>query len=294
MWDAPHPHKEYLGMKLSVVQFGLFAAGVMLAVAALIPQGVQQSYAAPLAALTETTEPPSPPPRPSDTPVPPEQPPTTPPEQPPTSTTPSERPGTDRNTDPQITKTAGTGAVNVGDIVTFRLTVRNQGDAPGRDVEVEDSLPSFLQLVNATTEGGTLTTSGNTVRVSLGTLEPWATVNITIEARVLALPVPPPACANVATLTTSSPSDDPSNNSACAPLTFQNPTVTPTVSPTISPTLLATVSPSVVATLAPTQIPVTLPRTGDSGGWGGGNLLLALLGVALLVSSFFVRRRPAA
>lgn len=160
--------------------------------------------------------------------------------------------------DPAVTKSVSPGSAAVGDTVVYTIVVTNQGGSPATGVVVEDTLPAFLTLVDATATRGTVQTNGQTVRVEIGDLGVGETVEVRVTARVRT-PAVAPNNSNLAVVSSTSPDANPDNNQASAPL-------------------------NVIA-------PATLPRTGGSGP-AGLPLLAAFVGLALIVSSLVLRRYP--
>jgi uncharacterized repeat protein (TIGR01451 family) len=165
--------------------------------------------------------------------------------------------------DPQISKSVNRSVVQVGDVVEFSISVTNVGNAPASDVVAEDSLPSFLAFDGVAVTRGEVSVSGATVRVLIGTLAPGETVTITITARVVALAVPPNN-SNLASVATSSDTDNPGNDTSSVSLTTEE-------QPTAAP-----------------AAPPSLPNTGGPG--EAGPLGLAALGLALIAASMLARR----
>jgi uncharacterized repeat protein (TIGR01451 family) len=324
--------ERWMLMKLALVRQTMALFGIVLIVAALLPGAPASTMAAPLMLVTDTStaEPPSPtftsvPPTntPTSTPIGPTNTPTSTPIGPTNTSTPigpsstpvvptntpggptntpiiptdePTNPPEDRNT-PVPTNTSGptntavptapgtplpspssttipgpdltldksvSGAVEarVGDTIEYRVFVRNNGSEPATDVVVEDRLPGFLQLVSAAASRGEVTTSGSTVRVVIGTLQPGEEVVIVITARILSY-VPADQSGNFASATGSNVTDPPANNSDEARIVIVQPTP---------------------------AAPNTLPRTnGPEDAW---RVLLLSLGIALLMGSMLVLRRP--
>lgn len=73
--------------------------------------------------------------------------------------------------------------VSPGQDVRITIRVRNTGTAPVSHLVVEDTLPAFLQILAVRSTWGIPALSGQTVRVSVGTLEPGGEVTITVQAR---------------------------------------------------------------------------------------------------------------
>lgn len=76
--------------------------------------------------------------------------------------------------------------ISPGQDVRITIRVRNTGTQSASHLVVEDTLPSFLQILAVRSTRGIPAISGQTVRVSVGTLEPGGQVAITIEARARA------------------------------------------------------------------------------------------------------------
>ncbi|MGC8799427.1 MAG: DUF11 domain-containing protein, partial [Chloroflexus sp.] len=128
-----------------------------------------------------------------------------------------------------LTKAVAPSVVQVGDQVVYTLTVSNTGGAPAVDVTVDDPLPPFLRLIEATASTGTVQTAGNQVRVTLPTLAPGETVTITIRAAVTAPPTPPDN-RNLATTRTSSSEITTENNTSSATINSPPPATLPLTS----------------------------------------------------------------
>ena len=255
-------------MKQLIARFGLPVLVLALLLAGVASRTADVG-AAPLAAVTGTpTEPPTPTSTtgPSPTPV---EPTATPTSAPP----PTRRPSSSDVADPLITKAASLAEARIGDEVTFTLRVTNNGDATAHDVVVTDSLPDYLDLIEVTATRGDVATSGRTVTVTIGAVEPDDEITIQIRTRVNEQALPPGG-RNGATLTTSSPGDDPANN-------FSEVSFGIVAQPTAVPTELPTPTP---------EPPVELPRTGGDDGAGSPALLVAVLGLLAVALSLLVRR----
>ncbi|MGO4105599.1 isopeptide-forming domain-containing fimbrial protein [Leifsonia sp. YAF41] len=126
----------------------------------------------------------------------------------------------DQLTDLSITKTHS-GPVRIGDAVAFDLGVKNAGPSVASGITVTDTLPVGLEFVDAlgsdpawscvtavATDAGTAVTC-----VLTGDLAPGATAPaLVINARVL--PGAYPSVVNVASVASTTPESDPTNNSA--------------------------------------------------------------------------------
>ncbi len=85
-----------------------------------------------------------------------------------------------------VEKEVNPSTVSPGQNVRITIRVRNTSTQPVSGLMVEDTLPAFLQILAARSTRGIPAISGQTVRVSVGTLEPGGEVTITIEARARA------------------------------------------------------------------------------------------------------------
>jgi fimbrial isopeptide formation D2 family protein/LPXTG-motif cell wall-anchored protein len=272
---------------------------------------------------TPGPDPTDPPPDPTDPPPDPTDPPPAPTEPPPAPTsTPGGGGGgggggDDDDDDPgldlSITKQVSSNEVRVGDVIEYVLTVTHaEGDGWADDVVIEDTLPSSVQVINATTSWGTLTINGNTVRVEIDRLFPGDVVTVRIQARVLSIPTAENN-RNNARVTTSSEEKTRENNrasvviggvtgddddSTATPTAQLEGTTTVPVTPSAQPTASPEAAPTPVEPLpgsAPgdeSPPPATLPETGAGSGPPllpiGGLVLLAIGGTALMM-----RRRRA-
>jgi LPXTG-site transpeptidase (sortase) family protein len=127
--------------------------------------------------------------------------------------------------DPALTKSVDPALAAVGDLVTFTITVNNNGNVPADGVVVTDPLPANLDYVSATSIDATSTPRGTislipprTVQVDLGTVDVSDVITITILAQVNSRGQPP--IENEATLTAAAPpqgvSPDPLPNNVSA------------------------------------------------------------------------------
>ena len=117
--------------------------------------------------------------------------------------------------DPAVTKTGDPTRVFVGELVTFTITVTNNGNQTATDVVVTDPLPSNMSVVSAVSAPPHTVTiiPPRTVQVDIGDMDPIDVVTITIVARVNSTGTPP--IINQVELTTTSPTDfDPNNRSS--------------------------------------------------------------------------------
>ncbi len=226
-------------MKAALTRALLFIAGLTLIAWGMLPSATTSVGAAPLLVVTETTtgEPstptsePSPTateiggltPLPTDTATPPPE--DTPrPDRPrPTATptalppTPTPEPTASIPADPAISKSVSPGSAMVGDSVEYTIIVTNLGGTVATGVVVDDTLPAFLSPTGATSTRGEVSVSGQSVRVTIGDLNPGEVVTITVTATVVA-PATPPNNRNLAIVTSTSPDANPDNNQASVPV----------------------------------------------------------------------------
>jgi large repetitive protein len=111
---------------------------------------------------------------------------------------------TTREADLVVTKTVSNAAPNVGDVITFTITVANNGPDSANNVEITDTFPTAgLQLISGTPSQGSFDTGTGVWTV--GTIEDGAgnEQTLTLLARVLAPAVNtiPPSQTNTATVT---------------------------------------------------------------------------------------------
>jgi LPXTG-site transpeptidase (sortase) family protein len=130
--------------------------------------------------------------------------------------------------DPAVSKSVDPATAQVGEIVTFTLVVTNNGPAAADNVVLTDPLPAFLNVVNVTVvpAGPSVSTVGNTVTVSFGTLSPLESYTVTITTVVNSLGAPPGGT-NTATVTTTTDESDPANDTSSALLTVVRPSDLP-------------------------------------------------------------------
>lgn len=149
-----------------------------------------------------------------------------------------------------LAKSSSEQEVEVGDIVTFTITVSNQGNEDATSVVISDSLPAGLQLLDSSTPGAVVDTASNTVSLSVGVVsEPSGSASLMFRAKVT------PAASdqivtNTATITSGEiPDANTSSNLRTAPLKV-------------------------------TPVPVM-----------GGDVLLLMLGLIVLLAAHYRRRR---
>ena len=115
-----------------------------------------------------------------------------------------------------VTKTVDNPTPNVGDIVTFTISVHNNGPDAAQNIQITDELPDGYTLVTVTRSRGTF--SATTEVWTIPSLAVGATATLTIRARVDT----PTATPNVATITSAATFDpNTANNSDSAGTTVQ-------------------------------------------------------------------------
>jgi uncharacterized repeat protein (TIGR01451 family) len=255
-------------MKYGLAKYVLLAVGAILLMIAGASVGTASTAAAPLMALTDTAEPatrtptsgPASTPRPTATPGP--------------APTKTPRPKSEL-ADPAITKSSSVSDAKIGDEITFTIRVTNSGPNTADDVVVTDPIPDYLDVIEATTTRGDVSSSGRTVIVTIGKVPAGDEVTIRIRVRVNER-AEPPGGRNSVSLTTSSPGDDPSNNSSEVSFNIIGP-----ATPTAVLGLVATPT-------AEPVVPAVLPITGAADDTSSRVSLLATLGLgALLLSLLF-------
>jgi uncharacterized repeat protein (TIGR01451 family) len=79
--------------------------------------------------------------------------------------------------------TAG-GAIVAGGSLTYHIDVTNSGPSTATGVTINDPLPSGLTFSSVTTQQGTASHANGIVTAQLGTIQPGATVRVTVNATV--------------------------------------------------------------------------------------------------------------
>jgi uncharacterized repeat protein (TIGR01451 family) len=101
-----------------------------------------------------------------------------------------------------ISKTVNPPFALPGASVTWTVSIANNSGANVDNLTVTDTLPDQLRLVSATSSAGTVSTSGQTVSVNLGTLGSGQNVTITIASAIREEVQPPYVITNSACLST--------------------------------------------------------------------------------------------
>lgn len=109
-----------------------------------------------------------------------------------------------READLVVTKTVSNATPNVGDLITFTVTVANNGPDTANNVEITDSFPaSGLQLISGTPSQGSFDTGTGVWTVGTVDVGAGNEQTLLLQARVLAPAVNtiPPSQTNIATVT---------------------------------------------------------------------------------------------
>jgi len=261
-------------MTNSLPKYVLLTIGAILLMIAGASVGPTGTAAAPLMALTDTAEPatrtPTSVPVLTNTPGPTNTP------RPTATREPSSKPDL---ADPAITKESSVSEAKIGDEITFTIRVTNNGPGTAEDVVVTDPIPDYLDVIEATTTSGDVSSSGRTVIVTIGKVHAGDEVTIRIRVRVNERAQPGNG-RNTVSLATSSPGDNSSNNGSEVTFVILGP-ATPTV-PALTPVATPTATP---------LPPVILPPTGAADDTSSRVLLFAALGMVALLLSLFFRRK---
>jgi len=113
------------------------------------------------------------------------------------------------SSDLAISKTDSADPVTVGNLLTYTITVTNNGPSTATGVTMTDALPGTLTFVSATPSQGSCTTRG-TIRCDLGILVTGDSATVTI----VVVPTQPGDINNTAAVSADEPDPDTSNNSA--------------------------------------------------------------------------------
>ncbi|MFM8577320.1 MAG: hypothetical protein ACKOCN_00730, partial [Planctomycetaceae bacterium] len=173
---------------------------------------------------------------------------------------------TTREADLAVAKTVSNPTPNVGDTITFTITVSNLGPDSANNVEITDSFPAAgLQLLSAVPSQGTFNAGTGVWAVGTVDIGPANAETLLITARVLAPAVNtiPPARTNVATVTKADEYDpNPGNNTGTVTETPRYADLgvkktTSNVRPNVGETITYTVKLFNLGTAAATNVVVT-------------------------------------
>src|ERR1051325_10730704 len=131
--------------------------------------------------------------------------------------------------DVSLAKGAAPGVVTTGTNVTYTLTATNNGPDTASSVAVTDTLPSSVSFVScAATGGGVCGGAGNNRNVTFASLASGQSETVTLVAKVDCAVTDGTIISNTGTISTTTPDNDSSNNSAIATFKASNPP--PTIS----------------------------------------------------------------
>jgi uncharacterized repeat protein (TIGR01451 family) len=262
-------------MNSRLPKYILLIIGTVLLLLAGAMAGTPGTAAAPRLAITDTAEPATRTPVPVSTNTPA---PTTTPSLHPTLTP---KPSTPDLADPAVTKSVSVSQATIGDEISFTISVTNNGPNTANDVVVTDPIPDYMDVIEATTTRGDVSSNGRTVIVTIGKVFVGDAVTIRIRVR-LNERAQPPGGRNSVSITTSTPGDNPGNNTSevtfviLGPPTPTGVVLTPLATPTATP-------------LPPVILPVTGAAEDSSRA-----VLFAVLGIAALLLSLFFRGKARA
>ncbi len=86
--------------------------------------------------------------------------------------------------EPVLNKTVDQPFAQIGDTVTWTVTLTNPCNIALNGVQVIDTVPPGMTIISVTTSVGTASFSGSTITVNIGTLAPGQTVTITIVTTI--------------------------------------------------------------------------------------------------------------
>ena len=86
---------------------------------------------------------------------------------------------------PALRKSVNPPVAQLGDTVTWTIILSNPGDQPMTDVNVTDTIPNGLEIVSVSASAGSVSSSGQQVTFTIGTLEVGQTITISVVTRVV-------------------------------------------------------------------------------------------------------------
>jgi uncharacterized repeat protein (TIGR01451 family) len=118
---------------------------------------------------------------------------------------------------------SGPATVLPGGQIAYTLVATNNGPAPATNVVVQDTIPTTIGFAGSTPAQSSIV--GQVVTWNLGTLAPGQSVSIQVNAQASAGLAGGTQIVNTATITTSTPGDNPGNNSSTVTTTVIAPNV---------------------------------------------------------------------
>ncbi len=140
------------------------------------------------------------------------------------------KPGADLS----IAKTASPSPVVTGDVLTYTLSVNNNGPNTASSVVVSDPLPGGTTFVTCSSSQGSCSLQGNSVVASLGDIPSPGFASVTIEVIVTA--PGNSTVTNTAVVSSATPDPSTGNNTATVITNVSPQAATPTPAPTSTPT----------------------------------------------------------
>jgi uncharacterized repeat protein (TIGR01451 family) len=177
-----------------------------------------------------------------------------------------------------VIKQADQAVVRVGDPLRYTIVIENVGTALATDVQVVDTIPAWLKLIDYRVSQGTVALASGTVVAQIGDLAPGARATLTIDTVVVSVGG---TLANTAKGTTTTPGENPTNNTSTVVVEPGGQPAAPTATPRPQSAGLALQAP-------PPEANSSLPHTaiGDALPLP---LIMALIGVVASVVAFMIR-----
>jgi uncharacterized repeat protein (TIGR01451 family) len=128
------------------------------------------------------------------------------------------------NSDLGIVKSANLTSVNINGTLVYTLTVTNYGTFTAQQVQVVDTLPAGVTLLNASGFGWSVTSAGGIITATMPSMAVGATSAITITITVPAIAS---TITNTATVSSQTPDNNPLNNTSTVttPVVVPNPPI---------------------------------------------------------------------
>lgn len=157
------------------------------------------------------------------------------------------------------TKSANQQIVNIGDIITYTITVPNNGNISATNVSITDPIPTGTNFIpNSVTVNGATQSGVTPTNIPLGTIPAGQTTTVTFQVQVTSLPANGTITneANITFTSQPNPSEPPTTTTTTPP-----PTTTSVRTAIVNPTKSA--SPQVVDIGDTITYTITLPNTGN-------------------------------
>ncbi|MDA1853814.1 hypothetical protein PDJ89_14995 [Bacillus cereus] len=156
-------------------------------------------------------------------------------------------------------KTANQQIVNIGDIITYTITIPNNGNTSATNVSITDPIPTGTTFIpNSVTVNGTIQTGVTPTNIPIGTVAAGQTTTVTFKVQVTSLPANGTITneANVTYTSQPNPTEPPTTTTTTPP-----PTNTSVRTAIVNPT--KTVSPQVADIGDIITYTIALPNTGN-------------------------------